>query len=511
MKFSPTFLATLLVLVPFVGGIALLFVPARQTRFIWIGAIFTGAVEVFLGGVLYALFDGTSHAIQFAHRVEWIPQLGASWFVGIDGISLFLVLLTAFLVFISLIYASCSISQNVKMFALFFLWLEGAMIGAFVALDILLVYIFWEMMLVPMYFLIGVWGGDRRIYATYKFVLYTVVGGLLMLAGILYVVYMHEAQFGVLTTNLLDLYKTQIPVAEGWKNPQLLAFLAFFLAFAIKIPLFPFHTWLPDAHVEAPTVGSVILAGILLKMGAYGLIRFSIPLFPEAAVELSFWLMALGLVGILYGAMVSMVQPDLKKLIAYSSISHMGFVVLGIASLNETAIQGGLYQMLSHGVSTGALFLAVGCIYTRCHTRIIAKLGGLSGAIPLFATFFLILVLSSIGLPGTNGFVGEFLILLGTFQTHKWFAAAAVLGIVLGAVYMLQMFQRVMYGKLQTHGEGGDLNWRERAALGLLVAFVFLMGLYPRPILEKMTASVSHLARHYSDYQLSLYGEDIAK
>ncbi|MEK7379338.1 MAG: NADH-quinone oxidoreductase subunit M, partial [Candidatus Binatota bacterium] len=363
-------------------------------------------------------------------------------------------------------------------------------LGAFVALDLFLFYVFWEVMLVPMYFLIGVWGGPRRIYAALKFVLFTMAGSLLMLVAIIYLATRNSQVTQVLTFDLLRIYNLQLPYEE-----QIWLFLAFALSFAIKVPLFPFHTWLPDAHVEAPTAGSVILAGVLLKLGTYGFLRFAIPLFPEAALAAAPFIIALAVIGIVYGAMVAMMQADLKKLVAYSSVSHLGFVMLGLFAFNLQGIQGAIYQMLNHGLSTGALFLIVGMIYERRHTRMIDDFGGLWKQMPIFSAFFLVVTLSSIGLPGLNGFVGEFLILLGSFQASPFWTAGAASGVVLGAIYMLWMFRRVIFGPLSRPENQNlkDIGAREIAILIPILILIFFMGIYPRPFLARMQPAVERI------------------
>jgi NADH-quinone oxidoreductase subunit M len=372
------------------------------------------------------------------------------------------------------------------------LLLEGGMIGVFLALDLLLFYVFWEAILIPMYFLIGIWGGPRRIYATLKFVLFTMAGSVLMLLAMITLAVFHRGATGQLTFDLLELIAAPVPYGL-----QLWLFGAFALAFAIKVPMFPLHTWLPDAHVEAPTAGSVLLAGILLKMGTYGFLRFALPLFPEAAAAFSPLISVLAVIGIVYGALVSLAQDDLKRLVAYSSVSHLGFVMLGIFAMNLQAVEGSILQMVNHGLSTGALFLLVGVIYERCHTRMVGEFGGLSRIMPRFALCFLIVTMSSIGLPGLNGFVGEFLILAGTFRVHKGFAIAATLGIVLAAVYMLWMWQRVMWGEGRRSQHPGlvDLRPREVAMLVPVILLILWIGLFPNHLLRRMDASVAHLLR----------------
>jgi NADH-quinone oxidoreductase subunit M len=431
--------------------------------------------------------------MQFKVLKSWIPELGISYQLGIDGISLWLVLLTTFLTPICVLAAWRSIEKGTSGFMISLLMLETGMLGVFCALDLFLFFVFWESMLIPMYLLIGVWGGKRRIYATVKFVLYTMAGSALMLVGILYLYFQNDNSF-----NLMTLYDK-----AGALPHQRLLFLAFFIAFAIKVPLFPFHTWLPDAHVEAPTVGSVILAGVLLKMGTYGILRFCIPLFPEGTVAFTPLISKLAVIGIIYGALVAMVQPDLKKLVAYSSVSHLGFVVLGLFALNSQGMQGGIIQMVNHGLSTGALFLLVGMIYDRRHTRMIADFGGLAKCMPIFATIFLIVTLSSIGLPGLNGFVGEFMILLGSFVSgafSKVHAVLAATGVILAAVYMLWMFQRVMFGKLDKPENQAlkDLNLREVIVLLPILLFIVWIGVYPKPFLSRIEKSVNHVLKQHT-------------
>lgn len=475
-----------IIFLPLLAGILLLFMAKEDEelarRFAFGVSLLTFVISL---GLLWH-FDNSTADFQFVERAQWIPDFGIQYYVGVDGISLFLVLLTTFLMPIVLL-ASWDVHKRVKEYLFFFLVLETGMIGALVALDLFLFYVFWEVMLIPMYFLIGVWGGTRRIYAAVKFLLYTMVGSLLMLVAILYLAYLHNAQFGSVTFDLLKLYNLKIS-----EQAQLWLFAAFALSFAIKVPLFPFHTWLPDAHVEAPTGGSVILAGVLLKMGTYGFLRFAIPLFPDAALAAVPTIMALSVIGIVYGALVAMVQPDLKKLVAYSSVSHLGFVMLGLFAFNTQGVQGAVYQMLNHGISTGALFLLVGVVYERRHTRLISEYGGLWKQTPVYASIFLVTMLSSIGLPGLNGFIGEFLIMLGAFKANLWAGTIAVSGVVLGAVYMLWMYQRVIFGELKNEENKKltDLSPREVAIFVPLLALMFLMGLYPNPLLNRMEKSV---------------------
>jgi NADH-quinone oxidoreductase subunit M len=475
-----------IIFLPLFAAILLLFIAKEEEELARRFAFSITLVTFILSLGLLVQFDSSKADFQFVERASWISDFGIQYYVGVDGVSLFLVLLTTFLMPIVLLGA-WDIHQRVKEYLFFFLLLETGMIGALVAIDLFLFYVFWEVMLIPMYFLIGVWGGPRRIYAAIKFLLYTMIGSLLMLVAILYLVYLHNAQYGFVTFDLLQLYKLQIP-----EQAQLWLFAAFALSFAIKVPLFPFHTWLPDAHVEAPTGGSVILAGVLLKMGTYGFLRFALPLFPEAAHAATPAIMALAVIGIIYGALVAMVQPDLKKLVAYSSVSHLGFVMLGMFAFNVQGVQGSIYQMLNHGISTGALFLLVGVVYERRHTRLISEYGGLWKQTPLYASIFLVTMLSSIGLPGLNGFIGEFLIMLGAFKANVWAGVFAVSGIVLGAVYMLWMYQRVIFGPLKNEENKKllDLSPREVAIFAPLVALMLVMGLYPQPLLTRMEKSV---------------------
>ena len=476
-----------LLAIPVIGAALLVFVPRRTTGALFSVALLASAVNFLLSLQIFAGFDASSGAMQFVERVPWMPAVGIAYIVGIDGISLFLVLLTTLLMPIAIL-ASFSVTERVREYLIFMLLLETGMLGAFVALDLFLFYVFWEVMLVPMYFLIGVWGGARRIYAALKFVIYTMAGSLLMLVAIIYLAARHAEAEQTLTFDLLHLYGLQLPVEQ-----QIWLFAAFALSFAIKVPLFPFHTWLPDAHVEAPTAGSVILAGVLLKLGTYGFLRFAMPLFPAPAAAAAPWIIALAVIGIIYGAAVAMMQSDIKKLVAYSSVSHLGFVMLGLFAFNLQGVQGAIYQMVSHGLSTGALFLLVGMIYDRRHTRLIDDFGGIWRVIPLFSVFLLVVMFASIGLPGLNGFVGEFLILLGAFRVVPGWTAAAATGVILGAVYMLWMYRRVVFGPLTNPANEklSDLNARELLVLAPIVALIVLMGVYPRPFLTRIEPAAS--------------------
>ena len=480
-------------LLPLVGALALLLIPNADGRRDGVIRQVALAVSVLAFAVtlwMWGRFDPGMAEFQLVERHAWIPAFGINYYVGVDGISLLLVVLTGFLTPIALLSSWGSVSQKVKEFSIFMLALEAAMIGVFISLDLFLFYVFWDAMLIPMYFLIGIWGYDQRIYAAIKFMLYTMAGSVLMLVAILGLAFLHSSATGSYSFDLLQLYALEIaPQTQVW------FFLAFTVAFAIKVPLFPFHTWLPDAHVQAPTAGSVILAGVLLKMGTYGLVRFAFPLFPEAAVAFAPFLAVLAVVGIIYGALVAMVQPDMKKLVAYSSVSHLGFVVLGICAMNVQGMQGAVYQMLAHGVSTGGLFLIVGMLSDRRHTRLISEFGGLKHVMPRLTAAFLIITLASIGLPGLNGFVGEFLILLGAFRWDPRFVVAAGLGVILSAVYMLWMVQRVYYGPISRQENAGlqDLQPREWVAVVPICAVAIVMGVFPTLFLKPMEPAVQQI------------------
>jgi NADH-quinone oxidoreductase subunit M len=490
--FDALMLLTTIVFLPLVGALLVLLAGGLGDRPEREGLVRNVALAVSLvsfASTLYLwwVFNPASPDFQFVENREWLPQFGISYHLGVDGISLFLILLTGVLTPLSLLTSWESVHKNVKLFSFFLLALESAMLGVFVALDLFLFYIFWDAVLIPMYFLIGIWGYERRIYAAVKFILYTMVGSILMLVAIIGLSYAHQAATGTLTFNLLELYGT----ALSWDLEKWF-FLAFALAFLIKVPLFPFHTWLPDAHVEAPTAGSVILAGVMLKMGTYGLLRFAFPLFPNAAHYFAPTIAVLAVIGIIYGALVAMVQPDMKKLVAYSSVSHLGFVVLGLCAVNVNGVQGSVYQMLNHGVSTGGLFIIVGMLSDRRHTRLIAEFGGLKAVMPRLVAVFLLVTLSSIALPGMNGFIGEFLILLGGFRWHPIMAGFAATGVILSAVYMLWMFQRVNYGEVTNPKNRAlpDLTPREWAMMIPTVALALLMGVFPNIFLKPMEPSI---------------------
>jgi len=476
---------------PAAGAVLILLIPRRRPETIRAAALAFSAVTLVLSLPLAFAYEYGAEAstMQFATDVLWMESPAIRYHIGVDGISLFLVLLTTLLTVLSVLISWRSVREHVKEFFFFLLLLETGTIGVFAAVDLFLFYVFWEITLVPMYFLIGIWGYERRVYAAVKFFLFTVVGSLLMLVAIIWL----YTAFGT-----FDSERIFAMMAAGERTltflEQFWLFLAFFAAFAIKVPLFPFHTWLPDAHVEAPTAGSVMLAGVLLKMGAYGLLRFCLPMFPDAAHALATPIIVLSLIGIIYGSLVAMVQPDLKKLIAYSSVAHLGFVVLGIFSFQQTAVEGAVYQMLNHGISTGALFLLVGMIYDRLHSRQIRDMGGLATPAPVLATLFLITTLSSIGLPLLNNFVGEFLILLGVLQERVLYAALAATAVVLSAAYMLWMYQRVFLGEVSDRNKVfPDLNRRERGILLAAVALMIIMGIRSPFFLRRMDASTAEL------------------
>ncbi len=485
-------LLTYIIFLPLAGAVLILFLGKGRTTLVKTLGMGFSVATFLLSILLFHGFRPDVQGMQFVEHVPWIPSFGIAYSLGIDGLSLLLIMLTTFLTPVALLSSWRSIDQRVKEYTLMILLLETGMIGVFAALDLFLFYVFWEAMLIPMYFIIGIWGGGNRIYAAIKFFLYTMFGSLLMLVAILWLgFYAASLPGGHFTADLLFLttIARQIPMGI-----QLWMFLAFALSFSIKVPLFPFHTWLPDAHVEAPTAGSVILAGVLLKMGTYGLLRFCLPLFPSASVACAPYMATLAVIGIVYGALVSMVQTDVKKLVAYSSVSHLGFVVLGIFAMTEEGIQGAIIQMVNHGLSTGALFLLVGMIYDRRHTRVINEFGGLAKVMPLYATIFMIVSLSSIGLPGLNGFVGEFLILLGSFNSTllgRGYAVVAATGVILAAVYLLWMYQRVIFGTVKNPANEGlqDISMRERWVLVPVLVFIVWIGVYPGTFLRQSAAA----------------------
>ncbi len=490
-----THILSLIVFTPLVGAVLLLFL--RGDKLVKSVSILFAAITLVLSVVLYVSFDATQSGFQFVEYVPWVYSLNIAYHLGIDGISLLMIVLTTFLTLISLVASWSSVNKRIKSFNFFVLLLEVGMLGVFSSLDLFLFYIFWEAMLVPMYFIIGIWGHERRVYAAVKFFLYTMVGSLLMLVAIIWLgYYAGTLPGGSFTTNLVTLYgiAPTIPM-----EIQMWMFLAFTLSFSIKVPIFPLHTWLPDAHTEAPMAGSVLLAGVLLKMGTYGLLRFSLPLFPQSAFKFLPLMAILAVIGIIYGAFVSMVQKDLKKLVAYSSVAHLGFVVLGIFAITVESIQGSVIQMVNHGLTTGALFLLVGMLYDRRHTRLISDFGGLARSVPVLSTFFMIAMLGSVGLPGLNGFVGEFLILVGSFKSEflgsPAYAILATSGVILAAVYLLWMYQRVFFKTIDKPENEKilDLNFREMAVLAAIVVFVVWIGVHPNTFLSKSEPAVQAL------------------
>lgn len=497
-----THILSLLIFFPLLVAVLFIFIPRQahgMLRNVSVGAM---VVEFLLS--LRVLIDGdySKAGYQLVEQYAWIESLGISYKVGIDGISLWLVILTTFITPVALYASWTGINTKVKEFAIAFLALESAMLGAFLSLDLFVFYVFWELMLVPMYLIVGIWGGPQRVYAAVKFFLYTLVGSLLMLIAILYVVAQYKALAGAYSFDLEELKRVVLSSEE-----QALLFGAFFLAFAIKVPMFPFHTWLPDAHVQAPTGGSVILAAVLLKMGTYGFIRFAIPLFPYASYRFGPTIAVFAIIGIIYGAVCAWMQKDVKKLVAYSSVSHLGFVMLGIFSATPYGVEGAILQMINHGISTGALFLLVGVIYERRHTRDLDQFGGLAKSMPVYALLFVIVTMSSIGLPGTNGFVGEFMILAGTFTSSRLampmgatlFAFFAATGVILAAIYMLHAVLKMFWGPI-TKPENAhlpDVGRRELVTLVPLVVLIFALGLFPNVLLEPMRPAVSGFVREY--------------
>jgi len=491
---------SIILFTPLAGAILLLFVPHENKKAVrLIANIFA------LAGLLVSLplvpwfwaqrFEPGFKFIEGA-RNNWIPSIGAGYYLGIDGISFLLIMLTTLLGWISILSSWSAIEERTKEYYAWFLVLQTGMLGVFMALDFFLFFVFWEAMLVPMYLLIGIWGGPRKLYAAIKFFLYTLLGSVLMLLGILFLYFNNHSVTGIYTFSIPELYKTAPAIPFHF---AIWLFLAFFVGFAIKVPMFPFHTWLPDAHVEAPTAGSVILAGVLLKMGTYGFIRFSLPFFPNVVTEprVRGWMIGLSIVAIIYGALVSLMQKDMKKLVAYSSVSHLGFCTLGIFALNPMGLSGSVLQQINHGISTGALFLIVGVLYERRHTREIAEYGGISNVMPVYAAITMIMFLSSMGLPLLNGFIGEFTILQGTFMENKLWAGLAVIGVILAAAYLLWLYQRVFFGKVTNpkNEKLRDLNLREVVYFAPLIAVAFWIGLYPKPFFEILQQPVNQLVQ----------------
>jgi NADH-quinone oxidoreductase subunit M len=490
-------LLSIVLFTPLAGMLVLLLLPSARKNLIRVWANLAAFAGFAVSLLLLVRFDKNAAGFQYVERVDWIPSLGVKYNLGIDGISLLLVLLTTLVGFLAILSSWSSIQDRTKEYYAMFLLQQVGMIGVFISLDFFLFYVFWELVLVPMYFIIGVWGGPRRLYAAIKFFLYTLAGSVLMLLGILTLYFQHFYQFGFYTFEISELIKLDMPLGlQQW------VFWAFFLGFAIKVPMFPFHTWLPDAHVEAPTAGSVVLAGVLLKMGTYGFIRFSLPLLPKASSDpwIVQMLAVLSIIGIIYGALVSLMQKDWKKLVAYSSVSHMGFCTLGIFAMNPNGITGSVIQQINHGISTGMLFLIVGVVYERRHTREIKEYGGLAHVMPMYATVFAVAMLSSAGLPLLNGFIGEFTILQGAFEANRIWAAFATVGLVLGVAYLLWLYQRTMLGEVTNpkNLKLPDLHPREWAVFLPLIAWAVWIGVYPKPyfeILEKPVAQIVERVR----------------
>ncbi|MCY3863340.1 MAG: NADH-quinone oxidoreductase subunit M [bacterium] len=482
-----------IIFLPLVGAAVIALIASSRSEVLKPVAVATSAATGALTLWLMAAFDKHDGGFQFTQLTEWIDSAGISWHVGVDGISLFLVVLTGLLFPIAIV--ACDPPHDAKAYYIWMLVLETGCLGVFLALDLVLFFLFFEIVLIPMYFLIGSWGHENRKYAATKFFLFTMLGSALMLVGMLVLALLTARETGnAVTFNVLELANSagELPtITARW------IFLSFVLAFAVKVPLFPVHTWLPDAHTEAPTAGSVILAGVLLKLGTYGLVRFGLYLFPEASRYFAPLLFTLGVIGILYGAVVATMQRDLKRLVAYSSVAHLGFIVLGIFSINTEGIEGGLLQMVNHGLSTGALFLLVGFIYERRHTRQISEMIGLQKAAPVLAAVFTVVMLSSVGLPGLNGFVGEFLILAGAFVAHRWWAVVAAAGVILAALYLLWAYQRVFHGTPDDANRSmPDLNWQEKLVMVPLVGLIVFLGVYPKPVIERMEPAVNELISH---------------
>jgi NADH-quinone oxidoreductase subunit M len=496
-------LLSIILFTPLAGALILLLINKQNDNAIrWVANI-----VAFIGFVisvpLWFRYQPSGADFQFVERAPWIPSIGAEYFLGVDGLSTLLILLTTMMGFIAILSSWTAITERVKEYYIFLLLLQTGMLGAFMSLDFLLFFLFWEVMLVPMYFLIGIWGSSNRLYSAIKFFLYTLVGSVVMLLGILALYFYNHGLTGVYTFDVTAFHKLAVPFEmQRW------IFLAFFLGFAIKVPMFPFHTWLPDAHTDAPTAGSVILAAVLLKMGTYGFLRFSLPILPDASRHYVPLIIVLSIIGIVYGALVALAQKDWKRLVAYSSVSHMAMVMLGMFALNPVGITGSIVQQLNHGISTGALFLLVGIVYERRHTREISEYGGLSKVMPVYAAIFLIMTMSSIGLPALNGFIGEFLILQGVFVANKVWAAFAASGVVLGAAYMLYLYQRTMFGKIENpkNERLPDLTHREFATFAPLLVLAVWMGIYPSPILRRLESSVNHIVTRVNSQYASVCG-----
>lgn len=490
---------TTLIFFPLLAAIFIMVFFRNGKASMW-AAFIASLVELIMTMPLMFNFNKGTAAMQFIEKADWIPAFGIQYYLGVDGISILMVFLTTLLTAIAILGSFTYIKKRQREFYISLLILETGMVGVFVALDFFLFYIFWEAMLIPMYLIIGVWGGPRRIYAAVKFFLFTLAGSLFMLIAIIALYFKHGDITGIYTFDILQISAATYPLGF-----QVIVFLAFLLGFAIKVPMFPVHTWLPDAHVEAPTAGSVILAGVLLKMGTYGFLRFCLPITTAASIKFVPLIAILSVIAIIYGALVAMVQDDIKKLVAYSSVSHMGFVTLGIYALNQAGIEGGILQMFNHGIITGALFLLVGLIYERTHTRLINDYGGIAAKVPVYATFFLIFTMASVALPSMGGFVGEFLVLVGSFQAFSDYAIIAAIGVILAAVYMLWMYQRVFFHSLNPKWEKlTDVNVREVVYIMPLIILVFWVGLYPETFTSYMHESVKQLVENIQSVKVAM-------
>jgi NADH-quinone oxidoreductase subunit M len=495
---------SLILFTPLVGAFLILLINKQNENAIrWVANVVAFAGFV-ISVPLWFWFNPQGPDFQFIERAPWIPSIGADYFIGIDGLSTLLILLTTMMGSIAVLSSWNAITERLKEYYIFLLVLQTGMLGAFMSLDFLLFFLFWEVMLVPMYFLIGIWGSANRLYSAIKFFLYTLVGSVIMLLGILALYFYNHSVTGVYSFDVTLFHKLNVPFDLQWW-----IFLAFFLGFAVKVPMFPFHTWLPDAHTDAPTAGSVILAAVMLKMGTYGFLRFSLPMLPEASRHFVPMMVLLSIIGIVYGALVALAQKDWKRLVAYSSVSHMAMVMLGMFALNPVGITGSIIQQLNHGISTGGLFLLVGVVYERRHTRDISEYGGLSKVMPVYAAIFLVMTMSSIGLPTLNGFIGEILILQGVFVASKVWAAFAASGVVLGAAYMLYLYQRTMFGKVENPKNERllDISNREFMTFAPLIVLAVWMGIYPAPFLRRLESSVQHIIMRVSPQYAAKYAE----
>ena len=484
------------------------FIKKEKVEAIKWSALFIALIDFLLSLYLPFAYDSKNPDFQWVEKSVWIKRFGIHYFLGVDGISLLLVLLATFITVVCILASWSEITKKVKGYMALFLYIETASLGVFLSMDLFLFYVFWEAVLIPMVFIIGIWGGSKRLYSAIKFFIFTFLGSLFMLIGILALYFYHGKMTGVYTFDATTLFQNPVP-----PGLQFWIFIAFFMGFAVKVPMFPLHTWLPDAHTDAPTAGSIVLAAVLLKLGTYGFLRFSLPLLPNASMQFAPLMIGVSLFAIIYGALVTIAQKDIKKLIAYSSVSHMGFVMLGMFTLNAEGLKGSVMQMINHGISTGALFLLVGMIYERTHTRMIGDYTGIFKIMPVYGTFFLIITLSSMGMPVTNGFIGELFVLIGAFKSNWFYSIVVVIGVLLGAVYLLWLFQRVFLGNFVYHGEGSlkDLGWRERIVTIPFIIMVFWIGIFPGPVLQTMDASLNSLIKQVErNYKKALaYGDTL--